>query len=154
MLVVRRLGLGRISATATAATLALLIERTMREVRGHAVPFDSPSAKHANAIVISGQAEAIAYLARLHARGETSTEWFWTAIVPAWNDGLSRGERWLALLQAAHDLPEAPLAAGMIVKEAVQARAENELLCALTPGRARDWLQLVGWTLPEEIAKT
>src|SRR5262249_36778716 len=104
-------------------------------------------------IVISGQAEAIAHLARLHARGETSMEWFWTAIVPAWRAGLSRGECWLALLQAAHHLPEAPLAAAMIVTEAVPARAENELLCSLPPGRGRDWLQLVGWTLVQEIGE-
>jgi hypothetical protein len=150
MLVVRRLPLGRISANASAATLALLIERTMREMHLQAVPFASPAAKHANAIVISGQAEAIARLARLHARGKTSMEWFWTAVIPAWQEGLSRGGRWLALLQAAYDLPEAPLAIAMIVKEAVEAGAENELLCSLPPGRGREWLQVAGWSLAPE----
>ena len=150
VLVVRRLPLGRLSANASSATLALLIEQAMREVRMQAVCFDSPAAKQANAIVISGQAEAIARLARLHARGEVATEWFWTAIVPAWRAGLSRGERWLTLLQAAHDLPEAPLAVAMIVKEAVEAGAENELLCSLPPGRGREWLQVAGWSLAPE----
>src|SRR5439155_23142914 len=59
-------------------------------------------------------------------------------------------ERWLALLQAAHDLPEAPLAVAMIVKEAVRAGAENELLCTLPPGRGGEWLQVAGWSLAPE----
>jgi hypothetical protein len=149
MLVVRRLPLGRVPADASAATLALIVEQTMRKLRTQAVPFDSPAAQEANAVLFPGQVEAIARLARLHARAVLLDEWYWKAVLPTWRTGLSRGERWLTLLQAAHDLPEATLAVVAIVEEALQAGVEKELLCALPPGRCRTWLQLAGWNTAE-----
>ena len=109
MLVVRNLPLGRISTRAGSTTLALQLERVLRELIVSAVPFDLPSARSANAVFFPGHAEAIARLARLHARGVAVNEWFWPAVAPAWASGLSRGDRWLSLLVAAHTLPEAAL---------------------------------------------
>lgn len=146
MLLVRKLELGRISPGASAATLALLVERALREVRMAAVPFDLPGAPAANAVLVPGRAEAIARLARLHARGIEAREWFWAAAVPAWRAGLSRGERWAALLEAAHALPEAVLIAAEVVREAVRAGVENELLGAVPPEQVRHWLRVEGWS--------
>ena len=147
MLLVRKLELGRISPSASAATLALLVERALREVQMAAVPFDLPAATGANAVLIPGRAEAIARLARLHARGIEAREWFWTAAMPAWGGGLSRSERWVALLEAAHALPEAVLVAAEVVREAVGAGVEDELLGALSTGQIRNWLRVEGWSL-------
>lgn len=147
MLLVRKLELGRISSSASAATLALLVERALREVQVAAVPFDLPAAIDANAVLIPGRAEAIARLARLHARGIEAREWFWTSAVPAWGDGLSRGERWVALLEAAHALPEAVLVAAEVVREAVHAGVENELLAATAQQQVRNWLRVEGWSM-------
>ena len=147
MLLVRKLELGRISPSASAATLALLVERALREVRMAAVPFDLPAAPAANAVLIPGRAEAIARRARLHARGVEAREWFWAAAVPVWRAGLSRGERWVALLEAAHALPEAVLIAAEVVREAVRAGVENELLGAVPPEQVRHWLRVEGWSL-------
>jgi hypothetical protein len=149
MLVVRRLSLRGISVRASAATLALQIERALREARMAAVPFDLPAARTADAVLVAGSAEGLARLAKLHAAGAELREWFWTAVVPAWRADLSRSERWLALLEAAHELPQAALAAAMIVEQAVCAGMENELLCAVPPGRGCAWLQLAGWTAAE-----
>ena len=147
MLLVRKLELGRISARASAATLALLVERALREVRMAAVPFDLPGAPAANAVLVPGRAEAIVRLARLHARGIEAREWFWAAAVPAWRAGLSRGERWLVLLEAAHALPEAVLVAAEVVREAVRAKVEDELLEAVSLGQVRHWLRVEGWSV-------
>lgn len=147
MLLVRKLELGLISSSASAATLALLVERALREVQMAAVPFDLPAATGANAVLIPGRAEAITRLAQLHARGTEAREWFWTAAVPAWGDGLSRGERWVALLEAAHALPEAVLVAAEVVREAVHAGVENELFGSLATEQVRNWLRVEGWSL-------
>jgi hypothetical protein len=147
MLLVRKLDLGRISPRASAATLALLVERALREVRMAAVPFDLPGATGANAVLVPGRAEAIARLARLHARRIEAREWFWEAAVPAWNAGLSRGERWVALLEAAHALPEAVLVTAEVVREAVRAKVEDELLDAVSLGQVRHWLRAEGWSV-------
>jgi hypothetical protein len=146
MLLVRRLELGRISPRASAATLALLVERALRAVRMAAVPFDLPSAPGANAVLIPGRAEAIARLARLHARGIEAREWFWAAAFPGWSAGFSRGEKWVALLEAAYALPEARLVAAEVVREIVLAGIEDELLDALPPGHIRHWLRLEKWS--------
>lgn len=154
ILVVRRLPLGRIPARATSALFALQIEKAMHEVRVQAVPFDSPGAGAANAVYFPGQIEVITRLARLHARGAPTAEWFWKTIVPAWEAGSARGERWLALLRAAHELPEIALTVAAIIEEAIEAGAENELLCALPPGLARGWLQMAGWNAPTPLVET
>lgn len=147
MLLVRKLELGRISPRASAATLALLLERALREVRIAAVAFDLPGATGANAVLVPGRAEAIARLARLHARGIEAREWFWAAAAPAWDAGLSRGERWVALLEAAHALPEAVLVTAAVVREAVRAKVEDELLDAVSLGQVRHWLRVEGWSM-------
>ncbi len=148
MLLVRKLPLGRISARASAATLALQIEQVLQAARLEAVPFDQPAAQETNAVFIPGQLEAIVRLARRHAHGAPAEEWFWKMIVPGWRPDLSSGERWLALLRAAHELPEAAVAVAAVVEEAVEAGVENELLCALPPGLGHAWLQRAGWNAP------
>jgi hypothetical protein len=110
----------------------------LRDLIVSAVPFDLPSARSANAVFFPCHAEAIARLAQLHARGVAVNEWFWPAVAPAWASGLSRGERWLSLLDAAHTLSEAGLVAAAVVSEAMRAFVEDELLCAIPPGRGAD----------------
>jgi hypothetical protein len=145
LVVIRRLPLGQIPARASPATLALHIERILREIARDAVPFDSPAAPAANAVIFSAHIEGIVRLAARHARRLGATEWFWTSIAPAWRSELSRGERWIALLEAAHALPEAAIAASAVVGEAVCTQVEDELLCAVPPGQGAEWLQMAGW---------
>ena len=150
MLIVRNLSLGRISAQASSASLALRLERALRKLIISAVPFDTQSARTANAVSFPCHAEAIVRLARLHARGVAANEWFWPEVAPAWASGLSRGDRWLALIDAAHTLPQAALVVAAVVCEAMRAFVEDELLCAIPPGRGAEWLQLEGWG-PSEL---
>lgn len=153
MLLVRKLELGRISPRASAATLALLVERVLRALQMAAVPFDLPAAASANAVLIPGRAEAIARLAQIHARGIEAREWFWAAAVPGWRTDLSRGEKWVALLEAAHALPEARLVAAQVVQEAVRAGTEDELAAAIPLPYIRHWLRLEEW-IAAPVSKT
>jgi len=148
LLVVRKLSLGRISPFASSATLALQLELAMRGARLSAVHFASSAAPSANAVIFPSRAEALAALARSHARRIEPGEWFWSAAVTGWAAPLSRPARWRLLLAAAHELPEAAVASARIVREALRAGVEDELLNALPPGQGAPWLQLEGWTWP------
>lgn len=146
LLVVRKLSLGRISPFASSATLALQVELAMGEARLAAVHFDSPAAGSANAVIFPSRAEALGALARLHARRIEPREWFWRAAVAGWAAPLSRPERWRTLLDAAHELPEAAVISARIVREALRAGIEDELLSAIPPGRGAEWLEREGWS--------
>jgi hypothetical protein len=148
LLLVRKLSLGRISSFGSSATVALQFERAMREARSSAVHFDSPAAPTANAVIFPSRAEALAALARSHARRAEPREWFWSAALPGWAAPLSRPGRWRLLLEAAHELREAAVASAEIVRVALSAGAVDELLNALGPGQGAQWLQLEGWSWP------
>jgi hypothetical protein len=146
LIVIRRLVLGEISAGVSAAAIALHIERAMHAAIAQATVYDMAPAPRANAVVFPGRAEAIVALARLHARRAPVDAWFWPRIVEGWRHDLSRGERWLRLLDAAHDEPEAAAVASLVVAAAVGAGAEDELLGSVPPGRGITWLVRAGWS--------
>jgi hypothetical protein len=148
LVLIRRLALGRISAQASPATLALHIERAAREITLQAAPFDSPAADGANAVILPGWTDAIVMLAQRHAQGADTRGWFWPEIVPGWHLDRSRSERWLLLLEVAHEVPEAAFVAAAVVSEAVTRGVEDELLGALPPGKGAYWLRAEGWTEP------
>jgi len=146
LIVIRRLPLGRISPRASAASLALHIERIAGEVISQAVPYDSPAAGKAAAVVFPDRSEAIIQLARVLARDTGCNEWFWPEVVRGWRSDVSREERWLRLLEAAHSAPEAALVAAAVVGEALGAGVQDRLLSSIPAGQVLDWLQLEGWT--------
>jgi hypothetical protein len=49
------------------------------------------------------------------------------------------------LLDAAHELAEAPVVAAAIVQTSFDARSEDEVLVAMTPGQGTTWLRACGW---------
>jgi hypothetical protein len=148
LLVVRRLSLGRISLRSSSATLALQMQEALREVAATAVPFGHPAARDANAVFFRSRGEAIVALARQNARPFATAEWFWPSIAPGWCAQPSPGKRWLLLLEAAHQLPEAALVSAMVLEAAAGAQAEDSLLTAVPPDRAAAWLKIAGWHAP------
>jgi hypothetical protein len=146
LIVIRHLPLGRIPARASAASLALHIERIAAEVMADAVAYNVPASSAANAVMFANRAEAIVALAHLHAGCAPTPEWFWPEIVRGWRDATSRGARWMRLLEAAHGTPEAALVAAGVVDRAIAAGLEDELLAVVSSHQAIDWLRLDGWT--------
>jgi hypothetical protein len=146
LLVIRRLDLGRISRQMTASSTALQVERVVRDITARAASFDLPDAADRDAVLFPSHAEALVRLARAHARGRPTPEWFWPMLLPGWRSG-SR-ENWIRLLDAVHQLPEAPVAAAAIVRETIQARAVDDMMCAVPAERPRLWLHAAGWENP------
>ena len=57
------------------------------------------------------RAEVLILLARRIAQHRPADEWYWRAALPGWQSHLRGGVAWLGLLQSAHEIPEAPIAA-------------------------------------------
>jgi hypothetical protein len=148
MVVVRKLKLPRVSRWASPSELALRLELAMRTARLNAVHFALPAAAKANAVIFPGRLEALAALARLHAERRAATEWFWRVLLPAWARPQTRAAGWLALLEAAHSLPEAAIAGAQIFGEAFEAAVEDELLASISSDHAAGWIRAAGWTWP------
>jgi hypothetical protein len=145
LVVIRRLALGRIPARASAASIALLIERAARDAASEAVSADATSVDSAPAVAFRDRAQALAMLARALASGGPRDHWFWPRIVRGWTPHSTRAEQWIRLLDAAHEAPEATLLAMAIVEEAMRGRAEDDLLASLPRGVGARWLRLEGW---------
>ena len=149
LVVIRRLALGRIPRHASPGTAALLIESRVRETLSAAVWYDCPEAGRADIVLFPSRSDAVIQLARRHARGAPTDDWYWPRIVPEWGAHLSRPSRWLRLLATAHDFEEAPVAAAAIVQETIAAGTLGEMLAAVPAGAGAPWLRALGWTLPE-----
>lgn len=146
LVVIRRLALGRIPATASSASLALHIERATRDIASHAVTFNGAAAATADAVAFPDRAEALVALARLTAAASPSDDWFWPLVVPGWSARAPLKERWSRLLAAAHDGPDAAIVAAAVLDVTIRARAEADLLSSMAPGDGARWLRLAGWT--------
>lgn len=145
LVVIQRLALGRIARGASPTTLALLIERATREAMADAVVYDLPPADTANAVAFRDRGEAIAALAERHARELFTGHWFWPAVVPGWDSGLPRAERWRLLLDVAHGMPAAPLVVAAVVHRAFSAGRQHEMLACIPVGGGAGWLRALGW---------
>jgi len=146
LVVIRRLPLGRISLPASSPSLALLIERTSRDVLSAAVGYDAPSAAAANAVAFRDRGEAIVALARRLATDRPADEWFWPKVIEGWRADAPRGERWTQLIESAHGGSDAAALAAAVVEEAVRVQAQDSLLASLVPGQGARWLRSEGWT--------
>jgi hypothetical protein len=145
LIVIQRLALGRIARGASPSTLALLIERATSEAMADAVAYDLPPADTANVVAFPDRGEAIAVLAGRHARDLFTGHWFWPAVVPGWDSGLPRAERWRLLLDVAHGVPAAPIVVAAIVHRACAAGRQDEMLACIPAGRGAAWLRALGW---------
>jgi hypothetical protein len=146
LVVIRRLPLGRIPARATASSLALQIERIAADVIANAVAYDSDAASTANAVVFPDRAEAVIAMASAHARGAALDEWFWGEVVAGWRLDVPRGLKWQMLIEAAHQSQAPPMTAAAVVERAVAGGVEGELLTAISPALATEWMRIEGWT--------
>ena len=142
LIIIRHLPLGRIPAGASAAALALHIERVASAMMASVVIGDRANAAGADVVVFRSVADAIVAAARITS-GEAGA-WFWPRIVPGWTDS-PFAQRWPLLLEAAHRLPAAPLVAASVVREALRHESGQQFLRSLTIADATRWLYAAGW---------
>jgi hypothetical protein len=145
VVLIRHLALGRISSRASAASLALHVERAAQAITSGMMTYDAPGAASANAVSFPDRATAIVALARRHAAGALAVEWFWPRVVAGWTPAASSADRWLRLVAAAHNGPDAAIVAAAIVDEAIRAGAVDDLLSSIPAGDGARWLRAEGW---------
>ncbi|HEU0016488.1 MAG TPA: hypothetical protein VFQ45_22600 [Longimicrobium sp.] len=148
LLLVRRLDVGRIRAGASPATLALEIERRLRQVEASAVHGADPSAAAAPAVWFRDAAEAAAVLAVRLARGAGAEAWFWRPAVRGWEPGAGPAEGIRLALRAAAETPAGPVAVAEVLRASLAAGTADRLLSCLTPSYATVLLALGGWSAP------
>jgi hypothetical protein len=144
---IRRLALGRIDPATSPASLALLLERVVRDATTRAVAFDTAGARTAETVTFPSRGGALAALARRHARHEDTSAWFWNQVVPGWREAASRAAQWGLLLNAAHQGEGAALIAATTVAAAVRAAAGaiGEIATAVSAQEAAFWLFAAGF---------
>ena len=143
--VIQRLALGRISANASPASIALRLEHAVADAASMAVPYDDSGAIHAEAVRFPGRAAALIALAARHSARLPTDAWFWEALVPGWQVTSSRSGRFRLLLDSVSKEPDAIVLVATIVARAVAARCGRELFESVREMDAVRWLTGVGW---------
>ena len=147
MVLVRRLDVGRIRAGAPPSSLALAVERLLREAGVVAVPAAEAS-DDSSVVVFRDAGEAAALLAVRLARGEGAGAWFWRAAVPGWSASLSPAEGIRIALRAAAESPPGAAAVASVLRAAMEARVLDRVLASVSPEAASGLMALAGWHPP------
>jgi hypothetical protein len=145
LVLVRRLDVGRIHPRAAPSTLALAIERRLREVELAAVHGEDSSAPAAAAVWFRDAAEACALLAVRLAAGADVDGWFWPSAVPGWRAGMDAGEGIRVALRAAGDSPLGPAAVAEVLRMALERGVADRLLLTTLTTIALGQLHAYGW---------
>ena len=153
LLLVRAVDLGTIPAGAAPASVALALERRLRELTPTAPSTPRiPDAPRAAAVWFRDAAEAHALLAAKLARGEEPAAWFWPLAVPAWKPGTPRSAALRALLLGGPGDARRPRGgAGAGAGSAGRRRAGSPGLCPRS-GDGPWLLRACGWREPERVA--
>jgi hypothetical protein len=146
LVLVRSLDVGRIHPRAAPSTLALAIERRLREVELTAVHAEDSSAPAASAVWFRDAAEACALLAVRLAAGAPVDAWFWPSAVPGWRAGMDVGEGIRLALRAAAESPQGAAAVAEMLRVALDRGAADRLLLTTLPTIASGLLHAYGWT--------
>lgn len=149
IILIRRLALGRIDPRGSPASLALSLERAVRQVRLSATPGSSPNAALAEVVEFRDYPEIVSLLARKIARGSPLTEWFWPAALRTSPSQIS-GIRWLSLLRLAQSLPAPVFCAAAIIQQAIESRVLAHLIVDLPRGTGAEWLRAAGFFLESD----
>lgn len=149
LLVVRSLHVGAIRPDSSSATLALTIERRLRDV----VPVHAsdPAAHLREAVYFRDAAEPSVMLALRLARRESTSAWFWRLAVPAWKPEMPLDDA-LRTIFFNMTRAKAGLAAAIrLVDELEEQQALDPLLAAIRPQDGVGLMRAFGWSKPSEI---
>ncbi len=148
VLLLRTLRVGVIRADLPPSSLALTLERRVRELLGSAVHAVSPSAPHADVVFFRDDAEPPAALAGRLARGESVSAWFWPLAVPGFHPVLPRDEALRLALFTALRSSAGPSAAVRLVEELHARGGLDALLGALRWQEGPALVRALGGSLP------
>ncbi|NTX06640.1 hypothetical protein [Myxococcus sp. CA040A] len=146
VLVIRRLPVGVIHGHLPPASVALAMERVVRELAASAVHAEEPSAPHRDAVFFHDDSEPPLALARRLVRGEPVMAWFWPFAVADFAPSRPRDEQLRRALAAAFT-SSAGLGAAVRLVEVLHQRGDLDvLLGALRRSDGAPLLQVSGGT--------
>ena len=149
VLLIRRLPVGVIHGHLPPASVALALERLVRQLAVSAVHALDPSAGKQDAVFFHDDAEPPLALVERLVRGEPATAWFWPLAVPDFSPSRPRDEQ-LRRALASSVSSSAGLAAAARLVEALHARGGlGVLLGALRPDDGPALLAASGANTPE-----
>jgi hypothetical protein len=144
MVIVRRLALGRIAATASTQSLALAVEARIAALGAWLVHAEEPDAEQAEAVWFRDPLEAHSLAALRAASGSPLDAWYWPLAVPALAPSGATRPVLRALAFSLASLDEAPAALPHWTATLVLAGHTERLLAALRPGDGAALLRSAG----------
>ncbi|MCP3100741.1 hypothetical protein LZ198_17875 [Myxococcus sp. K15C18031901] len=148
VLVIRRLPVGIIQGHLPPSSVALALERVVRELAASAVHAEEPSAPHQDAVFFHDDAEPPLALARRLVRGEPALAWFWPLAVADFAPARARDEQLRRTLAAALASSAGLGAAARLVETLNQWGGLDVLLGALRRSDGAALLQVSGGAPP------
>lgn len=121
LVVVRHIDLGTISTSNSPATISLRIDERMRTLSAVASSADEGEVNNANIVWFRDSLQPYVTLAKMIARGQSPTAWYWPCAAPNWQqtDWQQKGDQRLALvdlLQGAAQTPAGAVGAARLVQ--------------------------------------
>ena len=116
LILVRHLDLGKISTSDSSATVSLRIGERMRTLSALAVSGNEGEVSRADIVWFRDRLEPYVVLARMIARGQTPTAWYWRCAAPGWIRGDDSRTSLLTLLQCAAQGPVGASGSARIVE--------------------------------------
>lgn len=149
LLIVKSLHVGAIRPDSSSATLALAIERRLRDV----VPVhaSSPTAHLREAVYFRDDTEPSVMLALRLARRESTSAWFWRLAVPAWKPEMPLDDALRTIFFNVTRAKAGLAAAVRLVDELEERHALDPLLAAIHPQDGVGLMRAFGWSKPSEI---
>jgi hypothetical protein len=148
LLIFRSLDVGHIHTDRAPSSLALSIERRVREIARLAVHAEDPTAAGAAAVYFHDDAEPFVTLAHRLACGEAAATWFWPLAVPGFDPHLPRDDSLRLLLLGALRSTAGAAAALRLVESLGERQIVAPLLQALRPVDGPALLEAYGWPRP------
>jgi hypothetical protein len=148
LIIVRSLSVGKFRSSEPSSSLALTIERRLREVERRAVYGESLRAESQPVVYFLDKVEPYVCLALRLARGSPTDAWFWRVAVPHWHPGMARHEALRAILTGMIETPVGVASAITLVDEMHERGALDSLLAALRPQEGAALLRAHGWAAP------
>jgi hypothetical protein len=146
LLLVRFLSLGRFRANAAPASLALLIEKHIRECGARAVFAQDPAAPLASAVYFRDEVEPYIILAVRLAKHERIDDWFWPLAVRGWNSGMPRDDAFRMLLAGVYQAEAAWAGVLSLMRVLLNEGALSPLLASLRGQDGAALLGVFGWS--------
>ncbi|MFY0566324.1 hypothetical protein ACN28E_21145 [Archangium lansingense] len=148
VLLIRSLPVGVIRGHLPPSSLALSLERLVRELTMSAVHAGDASAGHRLAVFFRDDAEPSVTLAGRLARGEPVSAWFWPLAVPDFHPNLPRDEALRLVLATALRTSAGPAAAIRLVEDLHEEGGLDVLLESLRWQEGPALVQAFGGSLP------